>query len=134
MNMSVAQYRLLMKSAPKGMQKYRNRPVVVGNERYRSEKEYKFHTQCQVQTKAKDPHQRIVKIEREVYYQLVPSQRNADGSSERAMGYFLDFRLTYADGRLEHVDVKSPATRRLALYVAKRKLMLERHGIQIHEL
>lgn len=135
MNMSVAQYRLLMKSVPKGVLKYRNRPVEVDGERYRSTKEMIFHVQCKVQTKARDPALRIVKIEREVYYPLVPAQRDKAGRLlERAMGYYLDFRLTYADGRVEHVDVKSIATRKIPTYRIKRKLMLERHGIHILEV
>ena len=128
---SIAEYRRLKTRGTK----YRNTLIVVAGEKYRSRKEYVFHTQCQVQTKAADPAQRIVKIEREVYYRLVPAQRDAKGRLvERAMGYFLDFRLTFADGRVEHVDVKSPATRKIASYIQKRKLLLLVHGIRIHEL
>lgn len=129
---SIAEYRKLKKAKPN---KYRNQPMAVNGERYRSRKEYVYHVMCMASTKARDPAQRIVKIEREVYYQLVPAQCDAKGKLlERAMGYFLDFRLTYADGRVEHVDTKSPATWKLAVWVAKRKLMLERFGIHVVEV
>ena len=135
MSISIAEFRALQKAAKKARPKYRNTPMRAGSEQYRSKKEYEFHVMCKVQGSARDPRQRIVKVEREVYYQLVPTQRDAKGKLlERAMGYFLDFRLTYGDGRVEHVDVKSPATRKLPAWVAKRKLMLERHDIHILEV
>lgn len=124
MGMSIAEFRDLQKAVRP--LKYRNQPFVVGSERYRSMKEFRFHVMCKALTHVCDLHQRIVQIEREVYFQLVPAQR--------AMGYFLDFRLTYADGRIDHIDTKSPVTRKIPGYIHKRKLMLERHGIHIMEV
>lgn len=133
MSMSLSEYRRL-KPRKKPL-KYKNQPLVVNGQRYRSIKEYTYHTGCMTRMKAKDPAQRVVKIEREVYFLLVPAQRDANSILiERAMGYFLDFRVTYADGHVEHVDTKSPVTRKNPFFIAKRKLMLERHGIRITEV
>ena len=132
MGMSISEYRLTKKPKPL---KYRNRPVEVDGERYRSQKEYRFHAMCKAQTKAADPRQRIVKIEREVYFLLVPTQRSMYGKLlERKAGYYLDFRVTFADGHVDHVDTKSPATRKIPSYIMKRKLMLDRHKIHVMEV
>lgn len=138
MGMSIPEYRRLMKLPPRSVDqplKYRSRKVVVDGERYDSKKELRYHLMLKGLEKAVDPAVRVVKIERQVYYLLVPAQRDGEGAlKERAMGYYLDFRVTYGDERIEYVDVKSPATRRLGVYVAKRKLMRERHGISIVEV
>ncbi len=47
--------------------------------------------------------------------------------------YELDFRITYADGRIEHVDTKSKPTL-TPLYKIKKALMLAVHGIELKEV
>lgn len=82
-----------------------------------------------------DPRTRVVEIERQVTYELIPAQRDEQGKLiERAVSYTADFRLTYQDGHIEVVDVKSPRTRRIASYIIKRKLMLLKHAIRIVEM
>lgn len=72
---------------------------------------------------------RVVEYERQKRYCLI-----AAANGERAVHYVADFVVTYADGRVEVVDVKSVITRRNPVYVIKRKLMAERLGIKIVEV
>lgn len=138
MGMSIPEYRRLMKLPARPVDqptKYRSQKIVVDGLRFDSKKEYRYFFMLTALMQARDPAVRVVTIERQVYFQLVPAQRDRAGKLlERAMGYYLDFRITYADGRVEHVDVKSPVTRRLPGYISKRKLMLERHNVHVMEV
>jgi hypothetical protein len=78
---------------------------------------------------ARDDRDRVVDVRRQVTYELVPKQ-----PGERAVKYVADFVVTFADGRVEVQDVKSPPTRANRAYVIKRKLMLAVHGVRISEL
>lgn len=69
----------------------------------------------------------ISNLERQVPYELVPKQ-----AGERAVTYRADFRYI-ENGETVVEDVKSPATRHLAEYVIKRKLLRWIHGIVIRE-
>lgn len=70
----------------------------------------------------------ILTLERQVKYELIPKQ---DG--ERSTNYIADFRYTKKDGSIVVEDVKSNFTKKLPLYIIKRKLMLFIHGIKILE-
>jgi hypothetical protein len=72
---------------------------------------------------------RVVDIVRKKRYLLIAAQ---DG--ERAVHYEADFVVLFADGHTEVIDTKSEPTRKNRVYVLKRKLMLERHGIRIIEV
>jgi hypothetical protein len=98
-------------------------------EKYDSNKERNHHAALEAARHAKDPSQRVVEIILQQKFELIPKQ---DG--ERAVNYFADFVVTYADGRREVQDTKSEPTRRDKAYVMKRKLMLRVHGIRIIEL
>jgi hypothetical protein len=72
----------------------------------------------------------IENLRRQERYLLVPKQ-----NGERAMHYIADF--AYYDRKLDKefvIDVKSEHTRKLPIYVAKRKLMLFFHGIKVVEI
>lgn len=72
----------------------------------------------------------IENLRRQVRYLLVPKQEE-----ERPMHYVADF--AYYDKKLDRefvVDVKSECTRKLAIYIAKRKLMRFFHGIKVIEV
>lgn len=90
-------------------------------ERYRSTLEYRYHQQLLVQQRAGE----VVAIERERVYEF-------EVNGVFLCTYKLDFRVTYADGRVEHVDTKSQATLS-ALYKLKKGLMLALHGIELIE-
>ena len=75
--------------------------------------------------------QRVVSIEEQVNFLLIPSQKVGGQCAERACHYVADFRVEYADGRKEVIDVKGFKT---ADYIIKRKLMLQVHGIRVREV
>lgn len=68
----------------------------------------------------------VVKIEREVEYELTVN-------GHFITRYMMDFRITYADGRIDYVDCKSAPTV-TPLYKLKRALMFAIHGIQLREV
>lgn len=111
------------------MSKYKNIKCVVGGHKFDSKREAAYYSQLLVLQKAVMAEFRVEKIELQVKFELIPKQ---DG--ERAVHYVADFRVEYADGRIEVVDVKSEMTRKLRAYVLKRKMMLYRHGIRIMEI
>ena len=77
------------------------------------------------------PSRRVVSIERQVKFELIPAQRIGGKSAELACAYVADFRVVYGDGRVEVQDVKGVRT---PDYVIKRKLMLWRHGVRVVEI
>lgn len=89
--------------------------------KFKSELEATYYNRALVLQQAGE----ILLIEQVVRFELVVN------------GYFvceyeLDFRITYADGRVEHVDVKSKPTV-TPLYRLKKKLMFACHGITLVE-
>jgi hypothetical protein len=64
----------------------------------------------------------VTKIECHPRYTLLESFRGRDGKMERAITYRPDFRLTYADGTIEVVEVKSKRTAKEPDYIMRRKL------------
>lgn len=135
---SAAQYKQMIsgrsvsKIKPPGStrtKKYRNRTTVTkGGELFDSAKEARTAANFEIAKSAVDAAQRVVNVERQKAFLLVPKQ---DG--ERASSYISDFVVTFADGHIEVIDTKSPVTRKLPVYVLKRKLMLQVHGIRIRE-
>jgi hypothetical protein len=73
----------------------------------------------------------ITELQRQVRYQLVPSQRDADGKAVRPVHYVADFRYRDTQGRDVVEDVKGVAT---PVYRLKRALMLMCFGITIKEV
>lgn len=108
--------------------KYRNRKT----NGYDSKHEAQFAEKLELLKYATNPSERVVKIEEQVRFELIPAQRGADGKViERACCYIADFRVTFANGRVEVIDVKGMKT---DVYKIKKKLMLKVHGIQIKEV
>jgi hypothetical protein len=72
----------------------------------------------------------IQNLQRQVRYELLPSQRIGGKVAERAVHYVADF-VYEQDGAVVVEDTKGFRT---ADYIIKRKLMLWRHGIKIREV
>ena len=104
------------------------RGLEVDGQKYDSSKEFKHHQMLELARTAADPRERVVNIERQVPFLLLDKQEG-----ERAVRYFADFVVIFADGHTEVHDTKSPPTRADKAYVIKRKLMLSVHGIRIRE-
>lgn len=91
---------------------------------YDSRSEARYAKQLDTLKNAKNDAQRVVKWERQIKY---PFELNGVN-----MGHYrLDFLVEYADGRIEHVDVKGVRT---PVYSLKKKMMLAFHGIKIIEV
>jgi hypothetical protein len=111
--------------------KYHN--VVQGG--FDSKKEARVYQELQMRMYAHLPALRVTSIDRQVRFELLPRQNGADGKLiERAVTYVADFVVQYADGRREVIDAKSDFTRKLPVYILKRKLMLYRHGLRVIEI
>ena len=72
----------------------------------------------------------ITGLQRQVKYQLIPSQKIAGKVAERAVNYVADF-VYVRDGETVVEDVKGVKTPQ---YIIKRKLMLWIHHIRINEV
>ena len=110
-------------------QKYNAKRTQLGDQIFDSAKEARTFVMLTMAAKAHDLSERVVHIERSHRYLLIPAQ-----GGERACHYVADFVVTYADARVQVIDTKSEITRKNALYIVKRKLMLDRHGLAIKEM
>lgn len=72
----------------------------------------------------------ITDLQRQVRFQLIPSQKRPDGKTERACTYIADF-VYWQNGQRVVEDVKGVET---DTYKIKRKLMLYLLGILIKEV
>lgn len=69
------------------------------------------------------PNQRVAEVEYQVPYVYKIGDK-------KMFTYYLDFKVLYADGRVEHVDVKGVRT---AVYLIKKKIVEAAFGIRIIE-
>ena len=82
--------------------------------------------------KSKEPAERVVEIDRQIIYPLIVN-------GVTITRYIADFRVTYADGRVEVIDFKNPylkdgkgkSTPPAQLFNMKVKLMKALHGIDV---
>ena len=108
--------------------KYGNKKVIVDGIAFDSKKEANRWCELKLMEKAGI----ISDLERQVEYELIPSQRINGKVVERACAYIADFRYKQ-NGEVIVEDTKSPATRTKD-YIIKRKLLLWRYGIRIKEV
>ena len=118
----------MKKTAPK----YNNKKVVINGITYDSKKEYQRHCDLMLMEKAG----LISQLQRQVKYELIPTQRIDGKVVERPISYIADF-VYHKDGGWVVEDVKGyrdPASAGYAKFVLKRKMMLWIHGIRITEV
>jgi hypothetical protein len=106
--------------------KYRNKKTTIDGITFDSKAESRRWLELKLLEKAGV----ITKLERQVKYVLIPSQKREDGTTERECYYKADFDY-WQDGKHVVEDVKGVKT---AEYIVKRKLMLDRHLITIKEV
>lgn len=112
--------------------KYNNKKVVVNGITYDSKKEYQRHCDLMLMEKAG----LISDLQRQVKYELIPTQRIGGKVVERPISYIADF-VYRKDGGWVVEDVKGyrdPSSAGYAKFVLKRKMMLWIHGIRITEV
>ena len=108
------------------MSKYKSRKVRVGGLVFDSRKEYIRWYELVLLQKAGQ----ISDLNRQVKFELIPSQRIAGKVVERACSYVADFVYT-ENGKTVVEDTKGFKTKD---YIIKRKLMLWVHGIRVVEV
>lgn len=106
--------------------KYKNKRNIVDGIEFDSKKEAEYW----MILRHREAGGEIENLRRQERYLLIPKQEG-----ERASYYVADF--AYYDRRQDKeivVDVKSAFTRKMPVYVLKRKLMLFVHGIKVVEV
>ncbi len=111
-------------------EKYHARKTTVGGITFASRKEAARY----MELKALERAGRISDLKLQVPFLLIESHRKKNGRMEPKCTYVADFTydVILSPGKTEHVveDVKGFRT---PVYVIKRKLMLDRYGIEIRE-
>ena len=117
----------LLSSPQRGTAKYRNEKAERGEIRFDSKKEAQRYDELMLLLQAGE----ISDLRLQRDYTLQEAYTTPEGKRVRAIRYRADF--TYVrNGELIVEDVKSPATKTRA-YEIKKKLMLEKYGIEITE-
>lgn len=106
--------------------KYGNRKISVNGFVFDSKREAKRFSELLLLLKAGE----ISNLQRQVKFELVPSQKVNGKVIERPVHYIADFVYQEGDKTIVE-DTKGFKTKD---YIIKRKLMLYKHGIQIREV
>lgn len=109
------------------MNKYGNRRIVCGDMTFDSFKEYKRYTELALMERAGY----IKDLQRQVKYVLIPAQKRGKKVIERECSYYADF--VYTDMRTGETVVEDAKGCRTEVYRIKKKLMLEKFGIEVSE-
>lgn len=111
--------------------KYFNKRVRTDVGVFDSMGEYRYWIKLNALRKSEDPVNRVTNIERQVIYPITVN-------GNKIGRYIADFRVTYADGRVEVVDFKNPyimgkgkTTGTGQLFNYKRKLIKALYNIDI---
>ena len=110
-----------------GGSKYGNKKVEVDGIVFDSKREARRYLELTLLEKAGE----IRNLERQVKFELIPSQRIDGKVVERSCDYVADFTYYDKDGRYVVEDTKGMKTKD---YIIKRKLMLYIHKIRIREV
>lgn len=103
--------------APKNQRTYKGKV-------YDSKLEKNYRAKLELMKKATKEENRVVDIQEQVPFEFVIN-------GLKVCTYLLDFKVTFADGRIEHIDTKGVIT---DIYRIKKKLMLACYGIKIKEV
>ena len=106
--------------------KYGSRKVTRDGMTFDSQKEYRRFCELRLLERAG----KVTDLQRQVKFELIPSQRIGGKVVEKACTYVADFVYT-ENGRKVVEDTKGFKTKD---YIIKRKLMLWVHGIKIKEI
>lgn len=110
------------------MTKYNSKKITVDGVKFDSKREYKRWCELQVLERAG----KIADLDRQVKFELIPSQRVDGKVVERPVYYVADFvYVDTATSKKVAEDSKGFKTRD---YVIKRKLMLWVHGLHVKEV
>lgn len=104
--------------------KYGNIKTEYNGVVFMSKKEARYAEQLDFLKKASKDHERVVSYEMQVPYKVVVNGKHI-------CKYLADFKVLYADGHVEIVDVKGVRTN---VYSIKKKLVEALHDIEIIEV
>lgn len=104
--------------------KYGNKITEYNGKKYHSKKEAGYAAELDMLGNARNDAQRVVKYDTQVKYHL-------EVNNVLIGAYILDFKVEYADGHVEYVDVKGFLTEE---YKIKKKLMKALFNIEIKEV
>ena len=110
------------------MSKYGNRKTEIDGIWFDSAKEASYYLDLKFLLQIG----RIKNLQRQVKYQLLPSQKG-EIRNESPVYYIADF-VYEEDGKTVVDDVKSDITRKEPAYIIKRKLMKWVHNIEVREI
>lgn len=112
----------------KGKSKYRNIRVEWNGRSFHSKKEANYAQSLSMARQAVDPKDRVIHVQYQVPYDVILHGR-------KITRYVLDFRVHYADGRIDHVDVKGYLKgAAYDLFRIKKALVEIQEGIEIREV
>lgn len=106
--------------------KYHNKKIVSLDGKFDSQREYERWGELKLLQRAGE----ISNLQRQVKFRLIPAQKIDGKVVERECAYIADF-VYVKDGKPVVEDAKGFKTKD---YIIKRKLMLERYGVQIKEV
>ena len=111
--------------------KYKAKKTVLDGIEFDSRKEARRYAELKVQELAG----MIRDLRLQVRFELIPAQLRPDGTKEEPCYYIADFVYLDSYGRLVVEDVKGYKKGAVyQLFVCKRKLMLQVHGIVVKEI
>lgn len=121
--MSIAEFRKLPTATK--TPKFKNKKTEYNGVMFDSKKEVAYMQDLETLQLAGE----VTKIERQIRMRL-------DVNGVHIAVYVLDFRVTYADGHVEHIDVKgyrNPKIPAYRVYLMKKRLVEALHGVIIME-
>lgn len=102
--------------------KYNNKKVELDGHKFDSQKEMRRYAELKILEKAEE----ISDLRLQVAYVLQPGFYDKDGHRQQSIKYVADFVYKNKDGEEVIEDVKSPVTRKNAVYRLKKKMMAYR--------
>lgn len=103
--------------------KYGNLKTEYNGYVYMSKKEANYAQELDYLMKAKDLKEKVISFTRQVPFQVIMN-------GKKICKYLADFKVIYADGHEEIIDVKGVRTQ---MYSLKKKLVEAQYGIEIIE-
>lgn len=91
-------------ASTKKKNKYGAKQTVYNGVKYHSKAEANYARELDIKKKASNKSQRVIEWERQVPYKIYSL------GGHLVFTYYLDFKVYYADGRIEHIDVKGVLT------------------------
>lgn len=109
------------------MNKFGAKKTIIGDLKFDSKKEADYYVRLVMQKKAKDENERVIEIELQPRYDIIVNDVN--------IGFYkADFKVKYATGKVQVVDVKGlKQGSAYQLFRLKKKLVEALYNIRIIE-